>query len=252
MDVGSNNPLWALLTLPSLWFCDSEPQSHVNDTQFLEGTAARADEQNQSGIPKLEALLGKREVTGWGWKQSAGLSVACWEKRTIYYLWLACREWTSYIIFIDFSLFSKKFGLLSSCLQVKKITSLSARNFSSIFWKFCLGSQTGVLLMTPWLLKPDLASNQVLAIGFTYRENAHKVLFLWKQQKLETLWVRNVQFCISVEAFIQELLPLLPSGVVMPISHHPWRKHQVPETPRTAFLACSCGGYLLPQPAPLV
>lgn len=56
-----------------------------------------------------------------------------------------------------------------------------------------------------------------------------------------TLWVRNIQFCNTIEAIVQELLPLLPLGFFMPISLYPWRKHQVSETPKTPFLARSCG-----------
>lgn len=164
--------------------------------------------------------IARKERSYWLRVKAASWYVCCLtrEKKITYYLELASREWTLYIIFIGISLFSKKIGLLSSCSQVRKITSLSVRKFSLIFLNFCLGSQAGVLLMTPWPLKPPLVSNQVLAIGFTYRENACQVLFLWKQQKWVTLWVRNVQFCSSVEAFVQILLPLLPSGFFMPIS----------------------------------
>jgi len=95
-----------------------------------------------------------------------------------------------YCLYSYFS-FQQKSGLLSSCLQVGKITSLSTRKFSLIFSSFCLGGQAGVLLMIPQVLKPVLVSSQAPAIGFTYRENSHKVLFPQEQQKRVTLWVRN-------------------------------------------------------------
>lgn len=246
-------PSWLCVTLPSYGTCtvsisktseSGEPQPPVGGTQFIEGTATRVKEQNQPGTPKLEVLLGEREALLVESESSQPACLLPHQRKEDYVLLTVTLQGMDTLYYLYWYLsFQQKSGLLSSCLQVGEITSLSTRKFSLIFWSFCLGGQAGVLLMTPWLLKPALVSNEVLVIGFTYRESAHEVLFLWEQQKWVTLWVRNVWSCNSVEVSVQELLPLLMSGVAMPISRHPWREHQVPETP---FLACSCGGPSFP------
>lgn len=166
VDLITEPPVGCVLPFPAMGlapFPSARPQSQVSPmggTQFIEGTATRAKEQNQPGTPKLEALQGEREVLLVERESSRPACLLPHRRKEDYILLTVILQgmYTVYYLYWYF-FYQQKSGLWSSCLQVGKITSLSTRKFSLIFWSFCLGGQAGVLLMTPWLLKPALVSN---------------------------------------------------------------------------------------------